>query len=245
MNRKTTRKSLVISNFTLIELLVVIAIIAILASMLLPALNSARETAKAITCTNKLKQIHLGAVFYMDNYNEYLPNIEQKSPDGTWNYWTGAILDSIYGTDSVANHQKLFECPTVNKLGFEGYTRYTTYGPTLEANNATEALTKFGGWQMSWGQRKLAKSFKVIPDKSVLLIEKGLAQNWGVYRAVANDYNVYYLANNPPYSAAKGAWNYRAYPDYRHNGGANFLFKDGHVKSYKRILQVNPNWTLK
>ncbi|MBN2642304.1 MAG: prepilin-type N-terminal cleavage/methylation domain-containing protein [Victivallales bacterium] len=80
-------------NFTLIELLVVIAIIAILASMLLPALNTARLKAKAIDCMNKQKQLSLGALQYSGDNSDWLPAAyDSQLPQ---KFWRGNLLPYV------------------------------------------------------------------------------------------------------------------------------------------------------
>ena len=85
-NQKTSAARL-LAAFTLIELLVVIAIIAILAAMLLPALSSAKEAGKRISCVNNLRQMTLANTMYVDD------NEDRHYPRTVDRYWTGGLQD--------------------------------------------------------------------------------------------------------------------------------------------------------
>ena len=114
-------------TFTLIELLVVIAIIAILAGMLLPALNKAKQSAMSTQCINNLKQVEVTVRLYADDFNEWIP-ANCINP--------ARVSLRTYISCKYIKNGKSFVCPSLYPNKYKSTEDVYTYGTSTHENPA-------------------------------------------------------------------------------------------------------------
>jgi prepilin-type N-terminal cleavage/methylation domain-containing protein/prepilin-type processing-associated H-X9-DG protein len=138
-NRKINPTKRMKTGFTLIELLVVIAIIAVLLSILMPAMRRVKEIARESACKSNLRSIGLAVQMYLDDYERKIPDTESANrhlwhgPDGV-NYLQPGSNDSYWGLFYIdyLKETKIFGCPSLQRAPEGLIYEYATL-PTKEA----------------------------------------------------------------------------------------------------------------